>query len=165
MPLIQELSKDEREQLRRHLETDSDAWREKWEKISAHFHDAFANTPEDEVIRDFDEALGEVRRERSGETLRSRLWNLQTFSNSSAQERNPKTSRGRRNPKDIEFVIEEFLFRLKSKENPAALSQHLTPLQIMRLDNLLSTQPRADEMPTLKPVDVALRKEPFIYEK
>ena len=66
LPLIQELSKDEREQLRRHLETDSDAWRKKWQEISAHFHDAFANTPEDEVIRDFDEALGEVRRERSG---------------------------------------------------------------------------------------------------
>ena len=65
-PLIQKLSQSEQKQLRRHLETDSDAWREKWEKIRAHFHDAFANTPEDEVIRDFDEALGEVRRERSG---------------------------------------------------------------------------------------------------
>ena len=65
-PQIQKLSQSEQKQLRRHLETDSDAWREKWEKISAHFHDAFANTPEDEVIRDFDEALGEVRRERSG---------------------------------------------------------------------------------------------------
>ena len=39
---------------------------EKWQEISAHFHDDFANTPEDEVIRDFDEALAEVRRERSG---------------------------------------------------------------------------------------------------
>ena len=66
LPLVQELSSEDRAQLRRILETDSDAWQEKWEKISAHFHDAFANTPEDEVIRDFDEALGEVRRERSG---------------------------------------------------------------------------------------------------
>ena len=66
LPLIQELSEAEREQLRELLETDSDVWREKREKIRAHFHDAFANTPEDEVIRDFDEALGEVRRERSG---------------------------------------------------------------------------------------------------
>ena len=66
LPLIQELSQNERKQLRKLLETDSDVWREKWEKISAHFHEAFANTPEDEVIRDFDEALGEVRRERSG---------------------------------------------------------------------------------------------------
>ena len=66
LPLIQALSEDEREQLRKLLETDSDVWQEKWGKISAHFHEAFANTPEDEVIRDFDEALGEVRRERSG---------------------------------------------------------------------------------------------------
>ena len=66
LPLIQELSQNERKQLRKLLETDSDVWREKWEKISAQFHEAFANTPEDEVIRDFDEALGEVRRERSG---------------------------------------------------------------------------------------------------
>ena len=66
LPLIQALSEDEREQLRELLETDSAAWKEKWEEISAHFHDAFANTPEDEVIRDFDEALGKVRRERSG---------------------------------------------------------------------------------------------------
>ena len=66
LPLVQELSSEDRAQLRRILETDSDAWQEKWEKISAHFHDAFANTPEDEVIRDLDEALGEVRRERSG---------------------------------------------------------------------------------------------------
>ena len=66
MPLIQKLSQDEREQLRKLLETDSDVPRKKWQEISAHFHEAFANTPEDEVIRDFDEALAEVRRERSG---------------------------------------------------------------------------------------------------
>ena len=65
-PLIQKLSQSEQKQLRELLETDSDAWRKKWQEISAHFHDAFANTPEDEVIRDFDEALGEVRRDRSG---------------------------------------------------------------------------------------------------
>ena len=66
MPLIQELSQDEREHLRKLLETDPDVWRKKWQEIRAHFHEAFANTPEDEVIRDFDEALAEVRRERSG---------------------------------------------------------------------------------------------------
>ena len=65
-PLIQKLSQSEQKQLRELLETDSDAWRKKWQEISAHFHDAFANTPEDEVIRDFDAALGEVRRDRSG---------------------------------------------------------------------------------------------------
>ncbi len=47
------------------LEMDSATWRKKWQEISAHFHEAFANTPEDEVIRDFDEALAEVRRERT----------------------------------------------------------------------------------------------------
>lgn len=47
------------------LEVDSATWRKKWEEISAHFHEAFANTPEDEIIRDFDEALAEVRRERT----------------------------------------------------------------------------------------------------
>lgn len=51
--------------VRKSLEADSQVWREKWERISAHFHEAFANTPEDEVIRDFDEALTEVRRERT----------------------------------------------------------------------------------------------------
>ena len=66
VPLIRELSQNEREELRKLLETDSDVWQEKWEKISAHFHEAFANTSEDEVIRDFDAALGEVRREWSG---------------------------------------------------------------------------------------------------
>ena len=66
LPLIQKLPQAEREELRKLLETDADLWREKWENISAHFHDAFFNTPEDEVIRDFDEVLAEVRRERSG---------------------------------------------------------------------------------------------------
>ena len=51
--------------VRKSLEAAPQEWREKWERISAHFHDAFANTPEDEVIRDFDEALAEVRRERT----------------------------------------------------------------------------------------------------
>lgn len=38
---------------------------EKWDKTLAHFHEAFAGTPEEEVIRDFEEALAEVRRERT----------------------------------------------------------------------------------------------------
>ena len=36
----------------------------KWDKTMAHFHNAFADTPEEEVIRDFEKALAEVRRER-----------------------------------------------------------------------------------------------------
>ncbi len=40
-------------------------FRDEWDKTVAHFHDAFADTPEEEVIRDFEEALAEVRRERT----------------------------------------------------------------------------------------------------
>ena len=67
LPLIQELSQNEREQLREFLETDSATWKGKWENISSHFRDAFANTPEEEVIRDFDVALAEVRSRQSGD--------------------------------------------------------------------------------------------------
>jgi len=35
-----------------------------WDSTMASFHDAFADTPEEEVIRDFEEVLAEVRRER-----------------------------------------------------------------------------------------------------
>ncbi len=47
------------------VEDDRKRFQEKWNKTVAHFHDAFADTPEEEVIRDFEEALAEVRRERS----------------------------------------------------------------------------------------------------
>jgi hypothetical protein len=43
----------------------STAWQEKWDSVVAPFHEAFADTPEDEVARDFEEALAEVRRERT----------------------------------------------------------------------------------------------------
>lgn len=39
--------------------------REEWDRTVAHFHNAFADIPEEEVIRDFEEALAEVRRERT----------------------------------------------------------------------------------------------------
>ena len=39
-------------------------FREEWDKAIAPFHNAFADIPEEEVIRDFEEALAEVRRER-----------------------------------------------------------------------------------------------------
>ena len=64
LPLITKLSKVEREQLRKSLETDPTTWGEEWESIVAHFHDAFADTPEDEVTRDLDAALAEVGHER-----------------------------------------------------------------------------------------------------
>jgi hypothetical protein len=47
------------------LGIDSTAWQKKWDSIVAPFHDAFANTPEEQVVRDLEEALAEVRRERT----------------------------------------------------------------------------------------------------
>ena len=61
LPLIEKLSKVEREQLRKSLEADPTTWRTEWENIVAQFHDAFADTPEEEVTRDIEEALAEVR--------------------------------------------------------------------------------------------------------
>ena len=65
LPLIKQLSKVEREQLRKSLEADPTTWREEWESIVAHFHDAFADTPEDEMVQDLDAVLAEVRHERA----------------------------------------------------------------------------------------------------
>ena len=61
LPLVKQLSKVEREQLRISLEADATTWREEWERIVAHFHDAFADIPEDEVEKNLDETLAEVR--------------------------------------------------------------------------------------------------------
>lgn len=47
------------------VDTDREHFQKKWDKITTRFHDAFADTPEEEVIRDFEEALAEVRRERN----------------------------------------------------------------------------------------------------
>ena len=47
------------------LESDREQFRKEWDRTIARFHDAFADTPEEEVIRDFEEALAEVRRERA----------------------------------------------------------------------------------------------------
>ena len=47
------------------VESDRKQFQEKWDKTIAHFHDAFADTPEEEVIHNFEEALAEVRRERA----------------------------------------------------------------------------------------------------
>ena len=61
LPLIEKLSKVEREQLRKSIETDPTTWRKEWENIVAQLHDAFADTPEEEVTRDIEEAQAEVR--------------------------------------------------------------------------------------------------------
>ena len=50
---------------RSEIEIDHKQFQNEWDKTVGHFHDAFADTPEEEVIRDFEEALAEVRRERT----------------------------------------------------------------------------------------------------
>ena len=47
------------------LGLDLTVWQEKWDRVVAPFHEAFADTPEEEVMRDIEEALAEVRRERA----------------------------------------------------------------------------------------------------
>ncbi len=47
------------------FEGNSTAWQKEWNNIVTSFHDAFANTPENEVARDLDATLEEVRRERT----------------------------------------------------------------------------------------------------
>ena len=49
---------------RTEVESERKRFREEWDKTIARFHEIFADTPEEEVIRDFEEALAEVRRER-----------------------------------------------------------------------------------------------------
>lgn len=46
------------------VESNQNQLKKEWDDITARFNKAFADTPEDEVIRDFEEALKEVRRER-----------------------------------------------------------------------------------------------------
>ena len=50
---------------RTEVESERKRLREEWDRTVAHFHNAFADIPEEEVIRDFEEALAEVRRERT----------------------------------------------------------------------------------------------------
>ena len=50
---------------RTEAQRDREQFRDEWDKTVERFHDAFADTPEEEVIRDFEEALAEVRRERT----------------------------------------------------------------------------------------------------
>ena len=46
------------------IEEDRKRFKREWDETLAHFHNAFADIPEEEVIRDFEDALAEVRRER-----------------------------------------------------------------------------------------------------
>ena len=47
------------------LGLDLTVWQEKWDRVVTPFHEAFADTPEEEVRRDIEEALAEVRREQA----------------------------------------------------------------------------------------------------
>lgn len=47
------------------IETNRIQFQKEWKEITARFNKAFADTPEEEIIRDFEEALKEVRRERT----------------------------------------------------------------------------------------------------
>ena len=49
--------------LRTEVENERKWLREEWDRTIAHFHNAFADIPEEEAIRDLEEALAEVRRE------------------------------------------------------------------------------------------------------
>ena len=49
---------------RTEVESERKRFREEWDKTLAHFHNAFADIPEEEVLQHFEEALAEVRRER-----------------------------------------------------------------------------------------------------
>ena len=50
---------------RAEVESERKRFREEWDRTLAYFHNLFADIPEEEVIRDFEEALAEVRRERA----------------------------------------------------------------------------------------------------
>ena len=50
---------------RTEVESERKRFREEWDRTVAHFHNAFADIPEEEVMRHFEEALAEVRRERA----------------------------------------------------------------------------------------------------
>ena len=53
------------EAVRKSLGPGLTSWQEEWERVLARFHEGFADTPEEEVLRDFEAALAEVRREQS----------------------------------------------------------------------------------------------------
>ena len=67
LPLIQELSQDEREQLRELLETDSATWGEKRGNIIIHSHSTVADMPDEDALSDFNAILAEIRSRQSGD--------------------------------------------------------------------------------------------------
>lgn len=53
------------EAVRKSLGPGLTTWDEEWERVLARFHEGFADIPEEEVLRDLEEALAEVRREQT----------------------------------------------------------------------------------------------------
>lgn len=53
------------EAVRKSLGPGLTTWDEEWERVLARFHEGFADTPEEEVLRDLEVALAEVRREQT----------------------------------------------------------------------------------------------------
>lgn len=110
--------------IRKSLEADSKTWQEERKDINPHFRDSFVNRTEDEVIREFDPALTEVRDEKRGEPKGETMELTDLFDFIS-----PNAIRIKGTRSDIEFVVEEFLYG----SNPRRIRRchpHLTPLQI-----------------------------------
>ena len=51
--------------IRSKVESNQNQLKKEWDNITARFNKAFADTPEEEIIRDFEEAIKEVRSERT----------------------------------------------------------------------------------------------------
>jgi len=65
IPLVDQLSEVEREELRQFLSSKPKIdWQKEWEKVVSYFHTVFEKFSEEEVIGDFDRALDEVRGDR-----------------------------------------------------------------------------------------------------
>ena len=106
------------------LEIDSRTCQEKWESTLAHFHEAFADIPKDELIKDFEEALVAVRRERAlipQENIVSLTAPFEVVS--------PNAIRIRGTRVGIEFVIEKYREGATPREIQAHYP-HLTLKQI-----------------------------------
>ena len=67
LPLIQELSEAEREQLRELLETESTILKKKRENVILHVRNAGANMPDEEALSEFNAVLAEIRSRQSGD--------------------------------------------------------------------------------------------------
>lgn len=69
IPLVDQLSEVEREELRQFLSSKPKIdWQKEWDKLVSYFHNLFEKFAEEEVTGDFERALDEVRRDRTSES-------------------------------------------------------------------------------------------------